>query len=264
MNRKSRLTKNIQLTSNILKYLTNENNGFQFQNYIKIAANKLAIFGYNKIELDSVFYKNIFLPKKRSNQGLNDNDLYIESTKEQIGLIKEFYEFNESSKILDFGCGQGRFVNGLNFYHIDFLSYIGLDIDIYSIAWCEKWLANEKVNFIYWPAYNARYNTNAEKIEKLPFKNNFFDLIFLNSVFSHMLTNDIIFYLRDFRKKIQSNGIIYLTAFIENDVSNCEENPDNYLGSLPDHNKVLLRVRYNKNYIFDIFEQSGFTIKFWS
>jgi len=82
-------------------------------------------------------------------------------------------------------------------------------------------------------------------------------LIFLNSVFTHMLTDDINFYLSEFHTVLKSTGCIYLTAFIEENVLQVEENPDNYLSI---SSGALHRVRFEKNYFFELVEDANFEV----
>jgi ubiquinone/menaquinone biosynthesis C-methylase UbiE len=108
------------------------------------------------------------------------------------------------------------------------------------------------------PAHNARYNIAAENLQKLPFEANTFDLVFLNSVFSHMMTKDVLFYLNEFKRTLKPNGILYVTAFVEENVPEVEENPENYLGESKGY---LHRVRFEKQFFTDLFVKTGFTIK---
>jgi len=99
------------------------------------------------------------------------------------------------------------------------------------------------------PAENARYNPTEKGLKALPYKKNEFNLIFLNSVFSHMLTTDIKFYLSEFYKVLNMNGKVYLTAFIEENVPNVEENPKDYLNKSVG---ALHRVRYEKEFFYSL------------
>ena len=82
--------------------------------------------------------------------------------------------------------------------------------------------------------------------------------MFLNSVFSHMLQNDIKFYLNEFYKILNDKGFVYFTAFVEESVPDVEENPNNYLEKSSGR---LHRVRYNKNFIEKLISDAGFTVE---
>jgi FkbM family methyltransferase len=201
-------------------------------------------------------YEGIILPVTRSNQGLSDHKAYLDSGVEQINFLKEYHLISRNSKILDFGCGQGRLLNSLKYSKTKFSKYTGLDTSEDSIKWCQKYLAKSNgIEFIHLPAENARYNPNVKGLKHLPFENNEFDLIFLNSVFSHMLTDHITFYLSEFYKVLKNGGSLYLTAFIEENVPSVQENPNNYLSK---SSGALHRVRYEKNYFFELIKNAKF------
>tara|TARA_B100000767_G_C19620777_1_gene473944 strand:- start:562 stop:888 length:327 start_codon:yes stop_codon:yes gene_type:complete len=103
---------------------------------------------------------------------------------------------------------QGRLVNGIQYLQKNISIYTGIDTDGYSIRWCDKWLTNygDIFSFIYLPAFNARYNKNADCLTILPFENKNFNIVFLNSVFSHMLAKHIIFYLNEFNRVLMREG----------------------------------------------------------
>jgi len=73
-----------------------------------------------------------------------------------------------------------------------------------------------------------------------------------------MLSDDVEFYLEQLHKALGKKGVIYVTAFIEEDVPQIEENPEGYL----DRHSVgpLHRVRYERAFFFDLFEKTRFNI----
>ena len=225
---------------------------------LKLFLRKFLKLNFNK----AVKFKNLFLPDNRSNENLNDNSLYLVSSVQQVNHLIDYCKLNHKTRLLDFGCGQGRLFNGITYLDIKYKKYVGIDTNLISIKWCKKWLSRySNVGFfIHLPAYNARYNKTAGEKSSIPFPKKSFDLIFLNSVFSHMLTNDIIFYLNDFNRILSKSGIVYLTAFIEKNVPNVEENPENYIGNSSGR---LHRVRYEKNFFCSLVKDAGFSIKYF-
>jgi SAM-dependent methyltransferase len=204
-------------------------------------------------------YNGLNLPLFRTNEGLNDNENYLKSAVEQLDHLKLLNLIDNSSIILDFGCGQGRFVNGLEYSNTTVGNYYGIDTDLSSINWCKRFISvyDAKYHFQHLAAYNARYNTSVKNLQKLPFSENQFDLIFLNSVFSHMLEDDLKFYLNEFHKILKQDGSIYLTAFIEENVPDIEENPTNYINPSIG---ALHRVRYELNHFKELIENEGFRV----
>lgn len=215
---------------------------------------KLKLTGQKSIEFEGVN-----LPLTRSNEKLADNRSYLDSGYEQIEQLLHFELLNENTSILDFGCGQGRLINSLTYFKTNYAKYTGLDTSKKSVDWCEKNLKyTDKISFIHLPAANARYNPNEKGLKPFPFQKNEFDLIFLNSVFSHMMTDDVSYYLNQFHKVLKDNGKVYLTAFVEENVPAVEENPENYLEK---STGALHRVRFEKMFFFSLVKEAGFEVK---
>jgi SAM-dependent methyltransferase len=207
---------------------------------------------------DYVKHQGVKLPVSRSNEKLSDNQSYLESGKEQINYLLKFKLINNNTKLLDFGCGQGRLLNSLVYYETKFLKFCGLDTSKEAIHWCKKHLQySNNISFIHLPAANARYNPKEKELRTLPYGESEFDLIFLNSVFSHMLTSDIEFYLLEFYKVLKNQGNIYITAFIEDNVPDIEENPEGYLSKSIG---PLHRVRYEKQFFYSLVNSANFTV----
>ncbi len=74
-----------------------------------------------------------------------------------------------------------------------------------------------------------------------------------------MLTDDVVFYLQEFYRVLNSNGTIYCTGFIEEGVPDVEENPKDYLGRKTTGS--LHRVRYNKEFLTGKINDCGFKVK---
>jgi SAM-dependent methyltransferase len=209
---------------------------------------------YNK----AIQFQGLNLPKFRSNQGLNGNEEYVNSGAEQVAFMRTNNLISNSTSMLDFGCGQGRIVNALEYSKTEIKNYTGVDTDNRALEWCKKHLRyNGTYNFIHLPAFNARYNKSAQGLQTLPFEELSFDLIFLNSVFSHMTPEDVVFYLHEFHRMLNENGAVYITAFIEENVTDFEENPENYMGT---SSGALHRVRFSQNYFNKLIDQCQFKV----
>ena len=205
-------------------------------------------------------FNGLWLPLTRSNENLVDHQAYLDSALELVDELSEYYELTSGTHILDFGCGQGRLANGLLKRKYNIGSYCGIDTNRDSITWCNRWIQryNPKFTFIHVPAKNDRYNPLVEDLVPLPIKSSSMDVVFMNSVFSHMLTDDLRYYLQELHKTLRNNGVLYTTAFIEENVPEVEENPQNYLGK--ETTGPLHRVRYEKSFFLDIVEEYGFRI----
>lgn len=206
---------------------------------------------------DHLAHAGLTLPRRRSNEGLDDAQAYLASAAEQIRWLQAADALHPATRLLDFGCGQGRLVNGLAWTGTPVADYLGIDTNRTAIDWCQRHLSGYRApyRFLHLPAHNARYNPGAEERPALPLENGAVDLVFLNSVFSHMLADDVRFYLGEFRRVLAPRGRLYLTAFIEDGVPAVEENPAGYRG---EHHGALHRVRYERGFFLGMLEAGGF------
>ena len=203
-------------------------------------------------------YRGLRLPVRRSNQGMSNNATYLEETAAQVGAF--LGKGDDSIRLLDFGSGQGRLLNGLMSGGIKFAEYVGVDVDAKSLGWCIRNLTYDRdIAFVWYNQSNARYNREGESYDGLPVKDGYFSHVFSNSVFSHLDEGDVIKYAGLLRGAVPEGGRLYLTAFTEEGVENFAENPDGYMGA-SGNTSPLHRVRFNKEYFISIFEERGWAL----
>jgi len=112
-------------------------------------------------------------------------------------------EFSMNSRILDVGCADGPFLPTLNYY----ANYIFAN-DYNSERVREaKNLIDFKLN------KSKKINLFCSAAETLPFKNNYFDLIFCFEVIEHLKDPDQ--FLREILRVLKKNGIFLCTIPIE-------------------------------------------------
>jgi SAM-dependent methyltransferase len=226
-----------------------------------IMLNMKKIFNFslsNKSNLDAIKYKRCYLPRNRSNEELDDDNRYANSAIELVEALSKYTTIGSQTRILDFGSGQGRLATGLFLTKSRFASYVGIDTNKGSIEWCKRWISGKRfrTQFIHLPGKNERYNPNATELLALPSDIGQFDIIFLNSVFSHMMPADVKFYLKEFSIALREGGLVFMTAHIDEHVQNVEENPIDYLGR--ESVGALHRVRYEKEYFTQMVRDAGF------
>jgi predicted SAM-dependent methyltransferase len=83
------------------------------------------------------------------------------------------------------------------------------------------------------------------------------DIVYLYSVFSHTIEEDMRIYLKDFSRILDDKGKLFLTTFVEEDVPDISINPENYRFKC---SSPLHVVRYRKDYLFSIFEEYGYSV----
>ena len=214
---------------------------------------------------DSVHYKNMILPPERLRYcGLKftDNEHFLVSAQEEADRLVERFGLTLSSSILDVGCGVGRLPIGILSRVGEIRNYQGVDVSNTSIRWCQRYITREhpSFQFSHTDVKNPRYNPSGNSIDvdfRLPFDEKEFDIIYLYSVFSHMTTEDIRVYLKEFQRLLSPMGKIFLTAFIEDGVPDMTINPQNYKANWEG---TLHCVRYNKDFLESLLAENGFDV----
>jgi SAM-dependent methyltransferase len=127
-------------------------------------------------------------------------------------------------RVLDLGCGVGRFAVALSEYLDDRGRYVGLDTSRDSIALCDKWIASKlpSFRFVWADVFNTNYNPSAEAKAaqyRFPFDDNAFDFVFSNSLFTHLVPDDARNYFHEIGRVLRPGGRTVNTIFLLNEES---------------------------------------------
>lgn len=178
-------------------------------------------------------------------------------------------------RVLEIGCGSGRIALPLTRYLDRPGVYVGMDITRPSIIWCQRNISRRYTNFyfLHVDLYNKRYNPSGRyKAQNypFPFRDESFDFIFLTSVFTHLLPEDIAHYLPEIARMLHYKGRIFLTLFLLNDkqrlLAEQQKNDIDFnFGSGP----YRLRnpeipesaIAYNESYFLNLLAEYSLTVK---
>lgn len=138
-----------------------------------------------------------------------------------FALLNKWIAIQPDHTVLELGCGIGRDAIPLS-KHLKNGRYVGVDILKRSIDWCSANISSRHPNFafLYFDVKNQLYNPTGSIQTtdiRIPLKDNSVDRIFLFSVFTHMMRPEIEHFLREFRRMLKSDGLIYATTFVYND-----------------------------------------------
>lgn len=164
--------------------------------------------------------------------------------------------------ILDIGCGPGRLPMGLVQNNAKFETYTGIDVKEDTINWCNQSVQDSRCKFHHIRMKNCRYNNINYEDDKELFENedplsNKYSLVYLYSVFSHLDPVDVKWYLDKISNCLSTDGMVYLTAFVESEFSKeYEENPV-HLGLTAGNLHCCL---YNKSYFEKLISDANLEI----
>ena len=214
---------------------------------------------------DHVRFGSSVLPAKHLRFGgaeFKDDAFFVASGKSEAGRLVNKCAVTSSSRVLDVGCGMGRLPIGILSLMENPPRYFGVDVDFASVDWCRRHVGHGRANFRFdhINVLNERYNpkgTHLGKDFRLPYEDCSLDLIYLYSVFSHMMPEDVQAYLREFRRLLVPTGQVFLTAFVEEKVPDVMENPSNYRMKW---GGALHCVRYEKGFFESLIAACGFRI----
>lgn len=170
--------------------------------------------------LDKITFRhNKFIPPRR--------DIFVgDGNFKKIG--EEFLNFfinigglQPNHHVLDIGSGIGRMAIPLTEYITRDGSYNGMEIVLKGVEWCNKNITPVYPNFHFHhiDVYNKQYNPTGRfraQEYRFPFENKKFDFIFLTSVFTHMLPEDVENYISEISRLLKPSCRCFLTFFLIN------------------------------------------------
>ena len=143
---------------------------------------------------------------------------------EFLGHFRDLCGLDKDESVLDVGCGIGRMAVPLTGYLSSAARYEGFDIVESGIRWCSERITPRYSNFRFQVAdiYNKEYRPQGKYRGSeyvFPFADARFDFVFVTSVFTHMLPNEIRNYLREIRRVLKPTGRCLITWFLLNQES---------------------------------------------
>jgi SAM-dependent methyltransferase len=180
-----------------------------------------------------------------------------------------------NARILDVGCASGQKARSLTKYLNDQGSYEGFDIVARGIEWCKKnYCAYPNFNFQLADIYSTHYNQRGKYKSsnyKFPYKDEEFDLVFLSSVFTHMLPQSVKIYFKEIARVLKRHGKCLITFFLLNPEAlrriearlNTIKVPYKYNSKkcrIADKDSPETTVAYDEKFIRSLYDQNGLNI----
>lgn len=219
--------------------------------------------------------RNRYLPQpKKERIFIGDGDFMLEGVNALRSLV-HYGGLQPSSHVLEIGSGIGRVALPLTQYLDASGSYSGIDIVNDGVSWCHENITQvyDNFRFLHYDIFNPYYNpTGRGKVADvdLPFEDKSFDVVFLNSVFTHLDAADTRAYVRQIRRVLKDDGRLWCSFFLITPTSRklinrgnstlnfflTKEGPDYYL----DKNRSTVAVAYDENFVLNLLKENDFAL----
>ncbi|MFC5409997.1 class I SAM-dependent methyltransferase [Larkinella bovis] len=194
-----------------------------------------------------------------------------------VSHIQELVGLKASDRVLDVGSGIGRVAIPLTKHINPPGGYDGIEIVKEGVDWCNKEVNKRfpHFRFHHLNVYNKMYNPNGTMQGhelRFPFDASTFDLVILNSVFTHMLEADFERYLAEIARVLKPGARGYITMFLLNEESRKlnaagKNKYDRRLTPFTEKTMVHLQdlpesmIAFDETYARESFAKAGLTIK---
>jgi SAM-dependent methyltransferase len=171
-----------------------------------------------------------------------------------------------SHRVLEVGCGIGRMALPLTRHLRDGGTYTGIDITAEKIAYCTRTVTHvaPHFRFVHADIYSKYYNPSGKLRAaeyRFPFADQTYDFIFLISVFTHMLPDDMEHYLAEIARVLVPGGICISSFWIAATTMGAPYHPYSdccyiYNPAAPEHG-----VFYLEEFVRSCYDRYGLTLQ---
>lgn len=199
---------------------------------------------------------------------------FIKIGRKMVNLCRERLDLKPNENVLDPGCGIGRLAIPLIEYLDDDAQYRGFDTFPVGIKWCRENLTPRFQNFQFKliDVFNSTYNpyspTSASEFV-FPYEDDFFQFAMLNSVFTHMMPEDMMNYIEQLDRVLDDSGRVFVTFFLINDESRKLMDQGRSIHDFrkygifytADPQDPMDAVGYEEEFVLSLFEKYNFKLK---
>jgi len=179
---------------------------------------------------------------------------------EYAGYLATLAGLRPTSRVLDVGCGPGAMAITLNERLGPDGRYIGLDVYRAAVDWASGHLADGRFSFKHHNYWSGTYNPAGMRFLPFDIHDAWADIVLLKSVATHLLPEDLIFYLGEIRRVLAPHGTAFVTAFLFDEV-------DGEVAARFPHDQPPFRysrlgspesgVAYGRDWVLAAFEHAG-------
>jgi SAM-dependent methyltransferase len=232
-----------------------------------VRVSQRVLFGRDYETRQRVLYQGCSLPPRHLRRGLggafHSDEFYLQSGVVEARRLATRLGYTRASRLVDIGCGLGRLATGMLWEYGE-VHYMGLDANQQYIEWCQNHIerVHPSFRFVHLDVVNELYNPLGSidgRNIRLPLPDGEADIVYLWGVFTNMGPEHVSTYVSEISRVATEGAQIFLTAYVEADVSEVSFNPEGYgpfLYSVPQH-----VVRYSKKHLFSLFERDGLAVE---
>jgi ubiquinone/menaquinone biosynthesis C-methylase UbiE len=194
---------------------------------------------------------------------------FIRSGKLYLDLFSKYGGLQPNHRVLDVGSGIGRMALPLTGYLTPAGSYEGFDIVSEGVNWCNKNIAAHHPHFRFHLVNlkNDLYSSTGIEASGFvfPYPDGEFDFVFLTSVFTHMLPEEVDNYMKEIARVLKKGGRCFATFFVFGGEKKQDEGQESYFNFRIDkgHYRLLnqrvqsANVAYSFDYIRENLAESN-------
>ena len=161
------------------------------------------------------FYHRIPLPPRRKIFTGAGN--FVATAERLVQYAEGTAQLLPTSTVLDIGCGLGRLAYPLSQKLTPPGAYIGFDPMQEAIAWCrQNFQQYPLLKFVHASLFNDLYNDSGAEAKNYKFRveSSSMEVIFAISVFTHLLPDEVINYLKEIKRTMAPGGHAFITFFL--------------------------------------------------
>lgn len=174
-------------------------------------------------------------------------------------------------RVLDIGCGSGRFAIPVSKYLSAAGRYAGFDVVGSAIRWCRRNIGRKRPNFAF--THVALRNSDYRLLGRsaaafsFPYSGAAFDCVVAFSVFTHLSLSEVENYLREAYRVLSPGGRLLGTFFLLNEESEkaLPSRPPLYRfthregpAAFSDRSNPSLAVAFDESHLLDLLRRIGF------
>jgi ubiquinone/menaquinone biosynthesis C-methylase UbiE len=146
---------------------------------------------------------------------------FMEQGQHHLNLLERHADLWPQAAVLDVGSGIGRSAAALAEFLMPPGRYEGFDVVEKGVRWCQERITRDHPHFrfSFVPLHNDLYNQAKADAStfRFPYQDAQFDVVFLFSVFTHMLPKEIEHYLKEIARVLKPGGKCLATFFTYTD-----------------------------------------------